>query len=468
MDEFGSAPALPAWALYPTSMLAIVVVLFVAFRTRSWIARFAVLVLTLRYIMGAYSAVTFKPIVAGLSINALTSAAAFALGLLMVRPRHLMLKMVLPFYLVMAVVILSGIANEQYGGMLNVTVKYGYLVVIMIGLYEGIGAIGERKMLLLLLWSFAALIIFQMESVVLGVAKDTEGAGSISYIGGYNHEAAFSIVLATCFTVACLATGLKLWGRATILAVCLVGILLANYRTSIIAIAPLALVQFNADVITRFPRRQRGLIAVVVVAFSLVAFAIAAWVLRERLSDLVTAFQDSGRLMKRPIFYTDYEKEIMSGRPYIWSGYIYSYMDGGIVNHIIGFGPESWQGVFPKYAHNTLISTLYEYGPIGVIAMIFLWTSMLLAAARVRHGPRAKLIGAHLSFITLNMATMPHWLIEGDIMYAIICGCTLHYLLRPAPKVAATAGAPKMQSPGRAAVAAARSPVEPMRNRTPA
>jgi hypothetical protein len=448
-------------------MLLIVVILLVLYRTRSWIARFSVFIPWLRYIMGAYSTVTFQPIVAGLSINALTSSAVFVLGLLMVRPRHLMLKMVFPVYLMMGVVVLSGIANQQYTGIINVTVKYGYLLVIMIGIYEAIGAIGERKTMILLLWSFTPPVVFQMQSVVLGVAKATEADGSISYIGGYNHEATFSIILATCFTVACLATGLKRRTRAIILAVCLAGILLANYRTSIVSIAPLLIVQFNADVITRFSRRQRSIVAIGVIAVSFVLVGCAAWVLRDRLGDLVTAIQDSGRLMKRPIFYTDLEKDIMSGRPYIWSGYFYAYMDGGTLNHLIGFGPESWQGFFKEYAHNTLVSTLYEYGPIGIAAMIFLWASMLLAAVRVRHGPRAKLIGAHLSFFMLNMATMPFWQMEGDIMYAIICGCTLHYLLRPAPKVVAAAAAePRMQNRRRPAVAAGRAGAEPLRGRT--
>ena len=32
----------------------------------------------------------------------------------------------------------------------------------------------------------------------------------------------------------------------------------------------------------------------------------------------------------------------------------------------------------------------------------------------------------------LNMATMPHWLIEGNILYGFICGYTVYLLLGPA------------------------------------
>jgi hypothetical protein len=457
VTAFDLAPALPSWVLYPTAFLLIFPLIYVLLRARSWIARFSIFIPWLRYMLSAFHTVTFPPIVIGLSINALASAGSFVLGLLMVRPRNLMLKMVFPFYIMMGVVILSGLGNQELAGTINVTVKFGYLLVITIGIYEAVGVIGERKMMLLLLWAFTPPVAFQILSVILGVSKATEADGSISYIGGYNHEAAFSIVLATCFTVACLATGLKRWVRSIILAVCLGGILLANYRTSIIAIAPLAIVQFNADVITRFSPRQRSIVAVLVISLSLLGLAAVAWVLRDRLADLMTAFVDFDNLLKRPMFYTDYEKTIMSARPYIWSGYFYGYADGSTLNHLIGFGPESWQGVFSHYAHNTLVSTLYEYGVVGVVAMIFLWATMLLAAVRVRHGPRAKLIGAHLSFLTLNMATMPHWLIEGDIWYAIICGCTLHYLLRPAEQKAPLPATRKVQSARRPAVAAQRN-----------
>jgi hypothetical protein len=34
------------------------------------------------------------------------------------------------------------------------------------------------------------------------------------------------------------------------------------------------------------------------------------------------------------------------------------------------------------------------------------------------------------------MATMPHWMIEGDILYGFIVGYTLYFLYRPQPVTA--------------------------------
>ncbi len=52
----------------------------------------------------------------------------------------------------------------------------------------------------------------------------------------------------------------------------------------------------------------------------------------------------------------------------------------------------------------------------------------------MKHGPKGKLLAAHASFLLLNMATMPHWTIEGNILYGIICGYTFYLLLGPATK----------------------------------
>jgi hypothetical protein len=155
-------------------------------------------------------------------------------------------------------------------------------------------------------------------------------------------------------------------------------------------------------------------------------------VLRERFVDLVTTFSDLGNLMKRQSEYTLDERHLLSNRAYMWSGYIYGYLDGGTKVHILGWGPDSWTKFTAIYAHNTLVSTLYEYGVVGVVAVILMWATMLYCALRAKHGPRGKLLAAHLCFFVLNMATMPHWMIEGDILYGIICGYTLYLYYGPA------------------------------------
>ena len=433
--QFG--PSLPAWALYPATLLVLMILVYPFSRTRSVIARFALFALCFRYIAQAHHGLTLRPTPIGLTFSALGSSAVFVTGLLLIRPKHLALKPLIPCYLVIAVVILSAIANHDVPGALDVVVKFGYLVVVTISVYEGLSALGEKRMMNLLLWSALTPLLFQILSIALHVVKGNEDDGSASYIGGYNHEAGFSVGLATLFVIACFANGLNVWVRGAILVILLGGMVAANYRTSILAFAPLAFVQFNLDVIGRFPPRQRAFIAIGILTISgLVALA-GAWMLRERFADLGTVFGSLGDLMKPQWEFTPDQKRLMSSRPYIWSGYIYAYLDGSLRNHLLGFGPDSWQRIFEAYAHNTVISQLYEYGVAGVIAIIVLWSTMLTCALRVKRGPRGKLLAAHICFFILNMATMPHWMLEGNILYGIICAYTLYLYYGPAAAPAA-------------------------------
>jgi hypothetical protein len=151
-------------------------------------------------------------------------------------------------------------------------------------------------------------------------------------------------------------------------------------------------------------------------------------VFAERFSDVGAATSGHVNFFKPYDQYTVEESRLLSGRPRIWSMYIYGWLGGDLSEHMLGFGPESWSKVYWIYAHNTLVNYLFEYGIVGVIVILFVWFSMLAAALRIRHPHRGVVVGAHLSFIMLNMATMPMWMIEGNMLYGIICGYTLYLL----------------------------------------
>src|SRR3546814_14967738 len=94
-------------------------------------------------------------------------------------------------------------------------------------------------------------------SVATGLVKASELDGSRSYIGGYNHEAPFSVALVTFFIVASFATGLRRWVKFALLALIFTGIALANYRTSIIPLLPFAASFPTNRTAALFPPRQR-------------------------------------------------------------------------------------------------------------------------------------------------------------------------------------------------------------------
>jgi hypothetical protein len=352
---------MPGWLLYPATLLALLVLAYPFYRARSLIARYALFALSFRYLAGAHHTVTFMASPIGMSWNAIGSSGVFLMGLVLIKARHLLLKQLIPFYLLVIAVVLSALGNHNISGMLDVVVKYGYLIIITIAVYEALSRMGEQRGMGLLLWAMVTPVLFQVLSIAFGITKGSEADGSISFIGGYHHESPFSIVLATGFVIACFATGMKVWVRGAILLVLLMGLVLANYRTVLIAIAPLAFVQFNLDFIGRFPKRQRIIIGIAVLGFSSLGALAAAWVMRERFTDLLTVLSDPGALIKEPQYYTPDERKLMSGRPYIWAAYIDGYLDGGAKTLLVGYGPSAWVGRFAIYAHNTLVSTLYEY-----------------------------------------------------------------------------------------------------------
>lgn len=408
--------------------LTALITVFVMARSRSASGAFVIGASWLRFTMSAFHQITYRPMVAGQSLNALGSIGLFALGLTMINWRHLALRFLLPFYAFIGIVLVSAIANAEIGpGLIIVLTKFGYLIVMTLAVYA---AMRRNPMFMnSLLWAFAPLLIYQLASLALGISKATEtDASAVSFIGGYYHESAFSVSLATCLVVACFADRLNVFIRYGLIFACVAGIVLANYRTTLVAIAPLLLMFFAATSLRPFPWRDRPFVVSALVVVVAMLAGVISLIFAERFEDVGVVTSGSIDFFKPSEEYTVEESRVLSGRPRIWSMYIYAWIRGDMLNHVLGFGPESWAEIFPLYAHNTLVNTLYEYGPVGVIGMLVLWGSCLAAALRVRHPQRGVLLGAHLSFLMLNMSTMPMWMVEGNILYGIICGYTLYLL----------------------------------------
>jgi hypothetical protein len=425
------APSLPAYLLDPVASLSAILILWVMVRARNRAAAFVIGSAWLRYIMQALHAFTYRPVVAGMSANAAASIGIFLIGLLTINWRHLALRMMIPFYVLIAIAVASALANGELGpGLVTALTKYGYLIVVTLSVFGAMrSAQGGGAFMTSMLWAFAPVLLFQALSLALGVSKHTEtDVTAVSYIGGYNHEAVFSVILATCLTVACFADRLSRYAKAGIILACVIGIVLANYRTTLVAIAPLLLAYFGFSTLQRFPQRDRPFVVSALIVVIAVALGLVSLLFAERFGDVTVAASGDVNFFKPPDQYTVEESRLLSGRPRIWSMYIFGWLRGDLTEHVIGFGPESWSSSYTLYAHNTLINYLYEYGVVGVAGILFLWLSMLAAALRVRHPHRGVLVGAHLSFLMLNMSTMPMWMIEGNILYGVICGYTLYLL----------------------------------------
>jgi hypothetical protein len=424
------SPSLPAYLLYPVALLSLLIIVFVMARTRDRSAAFVIGASWLRYVMSAFHTITYRPLAAGMSANALASMGLFVVGLMTIDWRHLALRFLLPFYVLIALAIVSAMANGGVTpGLITVITKHGYLIVVILSVFGAMRRAKGGDFMSAMLWSFLPVFAYQALSVIFGVGKLTEtDATATSYIGGYNHEAAFSVILATCLTVACFTTKLNKQLKTGIVLACVVGIVLANYRTTLVGVAPLLLMYFAFSSLRRFPLRDRPFVVSFLIVLVAIALGGVSLLFAERFNDVNVATSGDVNFFKPPDHYTVEESRLLSGRPRIWSAYIYAWLDGDLTEYVIGFGPESWNDVFPLYAHNTLVNYLYEYGIVGVFILLWVWLSMLSAALRIRHPHAGVVVGAHLSFLVLNMSTMPMWMVEGNILYGIICGYTLYLL----------------------------------------
>lgn len=427
MDEsaMGGAPSLPLPLLALVTVVLAIPMVVALKKVDGYPARFVILAIWLRYIMSAFHEITFSPAIAGLSWNAIGSVAIASIGLLLVAPRHFLLKPLLPVYALILLSLVSAAANDGLFTALNASVKHIYFMVLMIAIYRALLENGGARFFTPLLWAFAPLVVFQLLSIGLGAVKASEFDGSSSYIGGYNHEATFSIAMATFFVVLCFAVTLGRVLKGLLATGLLAGIVLANYRTTMLAILPLAAIQFVSSAMFSFVREQRVILAVIISAVTLAGVFVLAGISAERFNDLAVFFGDPGQYIKPQAEFSFDERRLLSGRAYIWAGYIYAWLDGSTLNHLIGFGPDSWEEIFKVYPHNTIVAYLYELGWAGVFLLLAFWFTMIKLAVQAPAEDRATLVFAHLSFLFMNLSTMALWQIEGVIFYAIICGFSL-------------------------------------------
>jgi hypothetical protein len=380
----------------------------------------------------------------GLSWQALASAALFIGGLFVIRRRDLFGRWLVPVYLMIGVITASGIVNGAFSGAAANIIKYGYLAVLMIAVCDAAEDIGADRLLKLIAWTFLLPFGLQALSVVLGISKSGGADGSISYVGGFFHESAFSTTLVAGVLAVALIRRISLPVRFVLILWGFAAVMLANYRTSILAMMPLLAALVLTDVPRRFVAQQRLFIGGALTLLLAAATMLLLVAGEDRFSDVWTALQQDD-LIRPPGDFTTEERRIMSARPYIWSLYYYGWAEGTLLQRLLGFGPESWETAFRLYAHNQLFSSLYEYGLAGVVAISVLWIRMFAMGLALPDEHRILISAAHLGFGLLAMATMPLWQIEGMIFYGILCGITL-YRFRQARNAAALVAASPRQS----------------------
>ena len=419
------SPVLPGFVVMPV-LLAYLALVLITIRGVSASTRFLVIAFAVRLVMSAQPRFSYASSPAGLSWNALTSVVLVLVGCMLLQRGRATVLVLLPVSVLAATVVASMLLNQAGGGTLESLVKYAYFALIALVACDAFGRDSPGPVLSRLLLTFALPLALQLASLMLGIDKATESDGSASYIGGYNHEASFSIILLTALLAAVLHPTLKTLPKLTIAAVCIAGIFAANYRTAIVSAAPLLVGLLLYASVSAVPQRQRGIASGLAVLLILAAVPVIPSLVGNRFDTLTTLMSEPQVLTKPPADFTEADRDLMSGRLYLWSQYREAWRQGTQRQHLLGFGANAWEGRYRYYAHNTLVSTLYELGIVGVAAMLLLWLWMLAIAASATGPLRLILTSAHLSFFLLNMATMPFWMIEGLLLYGLLCGFTIY------------------------------------------
>ena len=427
MDETADvfAPSMPLGISVPTIFLLGLVAVYACLRLRSAPATLVIFAVWLRYVASIFHEFSFDRSPIGVSWTALVSTAVVLAGLVVLRHRLLALKMLIPIYVILIIGIISAFFNNDYSKLLVVITKSGYLIVIALCSYEALVRHGERFFTWLLV-AYLPPFVLQMLAFLMGQAKSGESDGSVSYVGGYNHEGPFSVVLATALMIACIVRTMPLWVRASTVIGAVIGISLADYRTTIVAFAPFMLVCFLVGPMRRLTAPYRAMTLVFFGGVALMTVAVSSDTIGERYGELAVIPDVPRYILREPGEFNRQQQQLMSGRVYLWSRYIDAWRDGPPHFELIGAGPEARIPTKDRYPHNTLVSALYEYGLIGLLAYTVLLIFPMFYALNAAPGDRARIVAAHVSFFLVNMATMPLWQIEGNILYGLLYGYTIY------------------------------------------
>jgi hypothetical protein len=359
----------PSFPIYVTLPVWGVVLLFVLVRVwylRESCATFLLLATWFRYSIATFHQYTYPPVVLGLSVIALTSIVVVAVGCLVVGGRNLLLRRLIPIYITILVVLVSAITNQRWIEGVNATFKWLYLIVFALAAHHAMRRRGSEPIFRSLAVIFAGPVVLQWLSVPWELKTTSLPDGTTFYIGGYQHQQSLSIILLTFLYITCFSPSLGLlasYGRLVIVAA---GLALANYRTAVLAAAVPASTLAVSKLVERVVPKQRGIVVVFLAVVTVFVFVGVGTLARERFADLGTTLDKGASLIKPAEHFTTEDKRLFSGRFYLWSQYIEAFLDGDIVNILVGFGPDAWVGRFTTNAHNTYNSYMYECGLFGL------------------------------------------------------------------------------------------------------
>lgn len=430
IDTSYPAPSLP----FLTALLIIVatvpVLVHVWRRLTSAQGRFLAGAIWVRLCADALQSHTASPVALGMSWNALISLAIVLCGFWVVRPALLRRPMFVPLFLYAGVGVLGGLYAGAMGGAFDFVARLAMLAVVMLAAEEALEVQGA-DFYAALMPAFLPLFLFQLVSVLFDSPKVENLDGSLSFIGGYLSKSIFSFAAMGAMYVAFSAETMRRTARLVWLLLCLVSLVYANYRTTLGACVPMMAVGTTLFLLKSVQRFQKSVVAFG--GFVVIGLALAALSpqIQQRFASGRPAQAGLGTLIgQAPAEFSPDERTVMTGRVYIWSLYLNGWREASGVQRMIGLGPGSSPDDYPRSAHNSFISALYETGVVGLLAFVAMLAAFSAQLRRVARPDRLFLVAGHISFFILHFGTLPIWNVEGILTYGLIMGATLHSIDR--------------------------------------
>ncbi len=432
--------------------LALLVVLPRLMAFRDLPTAFVFLAIWGRYLLAGLHQHTYPPLVAGLSPVALFTLFVAVGGMLLIPPRLYFRPYLVVFWVVIFVIAFSGLVNGlrsgDFMGMVDVLMGWVYFLVVALLLFRAMSSFGAQPVLRALLIILVTPLALQFLGVAMGVGGMDPTSGRYAYIAGYFHGGLFSAMLMTCLFVAILIRWRWEWIPLAFALLCTIGIYLGGYRTTVLASLPVVTMYLFATSIQGVAPWVRPLILyIIVVGGALVAGVLWAN-LPDEFADLTQVVESWRAFIKPPELYTDFDRSLFSGRAYLWSSYIYTWINGDLLNYLIGFGPNSHDAAFGKHPHNDLIKYLYEYGIMGVIIFFAIYASQTWMVLRVADPFMVlRLLGCLAGHFVINMATGGLSGIEALTLLAVLSATIWAYAethVEAAPSMAPVSAEPKL------------------------
>jgi len=390
--------------------------------------RFLCLALWLRMATSSFADYTTSPVLGPLSINAAASLGVIGCGaaLLAGDARQLTLRALAPLYVYLGLVALSGALNRLPGQTVATLLNWTYMLIVALLLRRAARLFGCDAALRLIFPAFAMPVLLGLLSFAVGYGAETLHDGSVSYRGGFIHEAIYSFVVYSALAVALMIRWRHPLAAPFFIVLAVAALLLGNYRTTILALPPLAAVVGYGVFRAAFPARFRP--GASVLAAVVVGIGVAALIYNPpaRFAELGEALALNNMDFTRPETLTFQEQRLLSSRLYIWSKYLADYVNGDTVVHLFGFGHGAYERKahhLGLHAHNAYIHEIYATGAIGLTALLALLLATLARALRLPDRRLASVVVATLAgFMIVCLATTPTIAIEGLILLGVLLG----------------------------------------------